>query len=82
MVIDKWEEEGGVVHIYATILVERPGQKGIVIGAKGQRMKRIGRIAREGIEKLIGGKVYLETFVKVKEDWQEHAGVHRLIDWR
>ena len=82
VVIDKWEEEGGVVHIYATILVERPGQKGIVIGAKGQRMKRIGRIAREGIEKLIGGKVYLETFVKVKEDWQEHAGVHRLIDWR
>lgn len=80
--IDKYEEEDGLTRIYATVLVERPGQKGIVIGAKGQMAKKIGRAAREEIEKLLGCKVYLELFVKVKENWQEHAGVRRLIDWR
>jgi GTP-binding protein Era len=80
--IEKFEEEGGLTRIYATVLVERAGQKGIVIGAKGQMAKKIGRVAREEIEQLLGCKVYLELFVKVKENWQEHAGVRRLIDWR
>lgn len=80
--IDKYEEEDGLTRIYATVLVERSGQKGIVIGAKGQMAKKIGRAARKEIEKLLGCKVYLELFVKVKENWQEHAGVRRLIDWR
>lgn len=71
-----------LVRIYATILVERPGQKGILIGAQGQRMKKIGQAAREELEALLGCKVYLELFVKTRADWREQAGVERLIDWR
>jgi GTP-binding protein Era len=87
VVIDRYEEPAeaaprGLVRIHATILVERQGQKGILIGARGQQLKRIGQAAREELEVLLGHKVYLELFVKVQGDWREHAGVERLIDWR
>jgi len=87
VVIDRYEEpeEGsprGLVRIHATILVERDGQKGILIGAQGQQLKRIGQAAREELEDLVGHKVFLELFVKVQSDWRERAGVDRLIDWR
>ena len=87
VIIDRYEEpeEGsprGLVRIHATILVERDGQKGILIGARGEHLKRIGQAAREEIEVLTGHKVFLELFVKVHSDWREHAGVERLIDWR
>ncbi len=87
VVIDRYEEPAeeearGLVRIHATILVEREGQKGILIGAQGQQLKRIGQAAREELEVLLGHKVFLELFVKVHTDWREHAGVERLIDWR
>lgn len=87
VVIDRYEEPAeevprGLVRIHATILVERVGQKGILIGAQGQQLKRIGQAAREELEALLGHKVFLEIFVKVQSDWREHAGVDRLIDWR
>lgn len=58
------------IHINATIIVEKDSQKGIVIGAKGKRIKLIGQKAREDIEKLLKKHVYLELFVKVQEDWR------------
>ncbi len=60
----------GDVYIRATIYVERDSQKGIVIGAKGMLLKKIGALARTDIENLLGSKVYLELWVKVKKDWR------------
>jgi GTP-binding protein Era len=71
-----------LVRIQATILVERPGQKGIVIGAKGERLKKIGEAARRELEFLLDARVYLELFVKDRPDWRQRPGVEKLIDWR
>ena len=86
VLIEKFEEpavEGtGLTRIAAVILVERDGHKGILIGAGGRMLKRIGRAAREELEELLGTKVFLELFVKTREDWRQQEGVERLIDWR
>ena len=60
----------GDVYIRATIYVERDSQKGIVIGAKGMLLKKIGALARTDIENLLGSRVYLELWVRVKKDWR------------
>ncbi|RMF90450.1 MAG: GTPase Era [Nitrospinota bacterium] len=65
------ENERGVLHIPATIYVERDSQKGILIGRGGQRLKQIGQAAREEIERLLGTKVYLNLWVKVRKNWTE-----------
>jgi GTP-binding protein Era len=69
--IDAVEEEPKITRILATIHVERPSQKGIVIGKKGSMLKDIGSAARQQIQKLIAGKVYLELFVKVEPKWRQ-----------
>lgn len=69
--IDIVEEEPTITRILATINVERPSQKGIVIGQKGSMLKEIGSAARQQIQKLIAGKVYLELFVKVEPKWRQ-----------
>ena len=69
VVIDKFEEEGNLRRIAASIVVERDGHKGIIIGAGGERLKRIGSEARQELEKLLGAKVFLELFVKVRSGW-------------
>ena len=69
VVIDKFEEEGNLRRIAASIVVERDGHKGIIIGAGGERLKRIGSEARRELEKLLGAKVFLELFVKVRSGW-------------
>jgi GTP-binding protein Era len=58
------------VLVQATIIVERSTQKGIVIGKQGTMLKKIGHQARRDIERLLGNKVYLELWVKVKKDWR------------
>lgn len=63
-------EEPDIVKIRAVIIVERDSQKGIIIGARGQQLKYIGKDARIEIERFIGKKVYLDTFVKVDKDWR------------
>lgn len=69
--IDKVEESPTITHILATIHVERDSQKGILIGKGGSMLKAIGSAAREQIQKLIAGKVYLELFVKVQLKWRQ-----------
>jgi GTP-binding protein Era len=71
VVIDRVSEEPTITRVLATIYVERPSQKGILIGKGGSMMKAIGSAAREQIQKLIAGKVYLELFVKVQPKWRQ-----------
>ncbi|MBO8171389.1 MAG: GTPase Era [Bacillaceae bacterium] len=66
----KKPEDSETVHIYASIFTERPSQKKIIIGRQGAMLKEIGKRARRDIERLLGNKVYLDLWVKVREDWR------------
>ncbi|WP_257346032.1 GTPase Era [Pseudalkalibacillus decolorationis] len=72
VVIDQMvpQESGNLVDITATIIVERPSQKGIIIGKQGKMLKEVGSRARVDMEHLLGSKVYLELWVKVQKDWR------------
>ncbi|MBN3787097.1 GTPase Era [Burkholderia sp. Ac-20353] len=72
VIIDKFEEEGRLKRIFATILVERDSHKAMVIGKKGEKLKQISTEARMDMERLFDGPVYLETFVKVKSGWADN----------
>jgi len=80
--IEKFEEDGGLRRIQATILVDRPGHKVILLGAKGERMKRIASEARLDMEKLFGVKVFLEVWVKVKSGWADNATMLKSLGYR
>ena len=67
----KRDEETDKIHIRATIMVERDSQKGIIIGKGGSMLKKIGSMARRDIELMLGDKVFLETWVKVKKNWRD-----------
>ena len=69
--IEKFTVEGDVRHIHAVIWVEREGQKGIIIGKKGQQLKRIGELARKDMERAFGGRIYLQLWVKVRSGWSD-----------
>ena len=69
--IEKFGQEGALRHINATIVVDRAAHKGIVIGKDGQMLKRIATEARQDMERLFGGKVFLEVFVQVKSGWSD-----------
>ena len=69
--IEKFEEEGALKRIFAAIVVDRPGHKAIVIGKGGETLKRIASEARQDMERLFDGKVYLEIWVKVKSGWTD-----------
>jgi len=69
VVIDKFEEEGNLRRIAASIVVERDAHKGMIIGSGGDRLKRIGSEARQELEQLMDAKVFLELFVKVRSGW-------------
>ena len=81
VVIDSFKEEGRLRRIEATILVERDSQKPIVLGAGGERLKRMASAARKDMEKLFGGKVYLGTWVKVRKSWTDDARVLRQLGY-
>jgi GTP-binding protein Era len=72
--IEEYKEEEAITSIRALIIVERSTQKGIIIGAQGEMLKRIGHDARIDIEQFIGKKVFLQTFVKVDKDWRKTEG--------
>ena len=71
VVIDKFEEEGNLKRIAATIVVERDAHKGMIIGEGGERLKRIGSEARQELERLLDAKVFLELWVKVRSGWAD-----------
>jgi GTP-binding protein Era len=81
VLIESFKEEGRLRRIEAVILVERDSQKAIVIGAGGERLKRMASAARKDMEKLFGGKVYLGTWVKVRKSWTDDARVLRQLGY-
>jgi GTPase len=81
VVVESFKEEGRLRRIEATILVERDSQKPIVLGAGGERLKRMASAARKDMEKLFGGKVYLGTWVKVRKAWTDDARILRQLGY-
>lgn len=75
------EREDGVVEIHALIYCERQSHKGIIIGKKGAMLKHIGRAAREELEVFFGTKVFLQIFVKVREDWRNSPSALRELGY-
>ena len=75
VVIESFKEDAktGMVSIRAEIFCEKASHKGIILGKHGEELRRIGTYAREDLEKLLGTKVYLDLWVKVKENWRESA---------
>lgn len=69
--IEKFEQEGNLRRIHAAIIVDKAGQKGIIIGKGGEKLKEIGTQARKDLERLFGGKIFLEVWVKVKSGWAD-----------
>lgn len=83
VVIDAIQKrEGGAVYINATIVVERPSQKRIIIGKQGKMLKEVGKRARFDIEALLGSKVFLEVWVKVQKDWRNKMSQLRDLGFR
>jgi GTP-binding protein Era len=80
--VDRWEETPAITRIYATIRVEREGQKGIVIGSGGETLKKIGTLARQEMERLFGVKIYLDLHVRVQPGWRENPVFLDTLDWR
>jgi GTP-binding protein Era len=72
VVVEEFKErESGAVYIGANIFVERDTQKGIIIGKKGHLLKQIGSAARQEIERMVSGQVYLDLWVKVRKKWRQ-----------
>ncbi|VVE66645.1 GTPase Era [Pandoraea captiosa] len=72
VIIDKYEQEGRLRRIFASVLVERDNHKAMIIGSKGAKLKQISTDARHDMEKLFDGPVYLEVFIKVKSGWADN----------
>lgn len=81
VIIEKYVDEDALTRIHAVIHVENQGQKAIIIGSKGERLKSIGTSARKSIEQLIGNKVYLNLWVKVSEGWSNDERALRSLGY-
>jgi GTP-binding protein Era len=82
VLVDQWDDTSNLTRIAATIYVERPGQKAILIGAGGSMLKKVGTLARQELELLLGRRIFLELFVKVQPHWRENAEFLNALDWR
>jgi GTP-binding protein Era len=82
VIIDQFEEKPKLTRIAATIYCEREGQKAILIGRQGQMLKKIGTQARLQMEAMLGAKVFLELFVKVRPGWRNSREFVEGLDWR
>jgi GTP-binding protein Era len=82
VVVEKYEEKPKLLRIEALMNVERDSQKKILIGHKGEMLKKIGTEARKELEAILGSKIYLGLFVKVAPDWRENPQKVRELDWR
>lgn len=82
VLVEKWEETERLIRIYATIYVERDGQKAIILGSHGAMIKKIGTEARQEMEKLFGIRIFLDLHVKVQANWREKTAFLNALDWR
>ncbi len=82
VVVDTFEEGKKLTRISATIYCERDGQRGILVGKRGQMLKRIGTGARLQMERMLGTKVFLELYVKVQPGWRDSRSFVQELDWR
>lgn len=82
VMIESWEDTPKILRIAATIYVERPGQKAILIGAGGSALKKIGTLARQELERSLGRKIFLQTLVKVRAGWRQDPAFLSAMDWR
>ena len=82
VIVDRYEERPKLSRISATIYCEREGQKGILIGKGGEKLKQIGTSARQELEHRLNKKIFLELFVKVKPAWRQSADFVEDLDWR
>jgi len=81
--IEKFSErDSGVVDVEAVIYCEKASHKGIIIGRHGEMLKKISTLARHDMEKFMGTRIYLQTWVKVKENWRENAGYVRAFGYK
>jgi GTP-binding protein Era len=78
--LDRWEEEGDLVRLYASILVERQGQKKIVVGRQGSKIRDIGTAARLDLEEFLGRRIFLDLQVRLEPDWRESRAVLSRLD--
>lgn len=79
--VDQFEEHPNLLRIHATMYVERDSQKKILIGHKGEMLKKVGTAARKELESLLGTKIFLALFVKVAPGWRENPQKVRELDW-
>ncbi|MDR0431480.1 MAG: GTPase Era [Tannerellaceae bacterium] len=82
VVVEEFKDEEKLIRIKALIIVERESQKGIIIGPKGQALKKIGTMARKDIERFFDKKVYLEIFVKVEKDWRNRDNILKAFGYQ
>ncbi len=82
VLVEEMKERGEKIFTRADIYVEKDSHKGIIIGANGQMLKKIGQAARRDIERLLGSPIYLELWVKVKSDWREKPGALREMGYK
>ena len=82
VMVERWDEQPNITRILATIYVEKEGQKGILIGAKGAMLKTVGTKAREEMELLFGKKIFLELHVRAQPNWRENKAFLNSLDWR
>ena len=75
MVIEEFKEKKDLISIRAELFVEKQAHKKIVIGKNGEMLKKIGTYAREDLEKILGSRVFLDIWVKVKENWRDRQSL-------
>ena len=81
VIVEKFDESDTAIHIMAVIYVERDSQKGIIIGHRGSKLKRVGTLARKDIETFFEKKVYLQLYVKVEKDWRNQESKLRAFGY-
>jgi GTPase len=81
VMVEKFELDGQLRRIHVSIVVDRPGQKAIIIGKNGEKLKLVATQARKDMERAFGGKVYLETWVKIKNGWTDDVKVLKTLGY-
>jgi len=81
VIVEQFEEKDSNIHIRSLIIVERESQKGIIIGHRGQALKKVGMMARKDLEKFFEKKIFIEIFVKVEDDWRNRDNLLKMYGY-